>query len=114
MASDLYKMGRLVTLESFIVRVQAAMLKHAQTVPLGGAASTEKNFAIWVLKNPMQTEISMVSLVASDPTVLAAARVDGVVADDTEVPDSAIQSAVAAKWSMVSTKFPVATAAPAP
>jgi hypothetical protein len=113
--SDLYKMGRLVSSDKFVIRVEAAMLKHAQTVPLGGSATTEKNFAIWVLKNPMVPESSMNALVASDPSVLSAATIseDGVIVNSDSVPDSAIQSAVAAKWSLVSTKFPLAAAAPA-
>ncbi len=106
--SNLYKTGRLINLDKFIIRVEAAMLKHAQTIPIGPAVtSNEKNFAIWVLKNPMQLEMSMISLVASDPTVLTAvsmASEDLASVDD--LPDSAIEAAVAAKWSMVSSKFP--------
>lgn len=107
--SDLYKIGRLVASERFTIRVEAGMLKYAQSVTLGGTLTTEKNFAIWVLKNPMQPEISMIALVASDPTVLAAATIaeDGIVVDDVPVPDSAINNAVSSKWSLVSTKFPV-------
>lgn len=112
--SDLYKMGRLISSDKFIIRVEAAMLKHAQTIPLGGSATTEKNFAMWVLKNPMQPENSMIALVASDPAVLSAAVVsaDGVVVDVENVTDSSIQSAVSAKWSLVSSKFPIQAAAP--
>lgn len=104
-------MGRLVSSDKFVIRVEAAMLKYAQSIVLGGTLTTEKNFAIWVLKNPMQPEISMIALAASDPTVLAAATIaeDGIVVDETPVPDSAINAAVSAKWSLVSTKFPVST-----
>jgi hypothetical protein len=109
MASDLYKMGRLVSSEKFVICVEAAMLKYAQSIALGGTATTEKNFATWVLKNPMQPENSMIALVASDATVLAAATLaaDSIVVDTSNIPDSAISSAVSAKWSLVSTKFPV-------
>lgn len=114
--SELYKMGRLISSDKFVIRVEAAMLKHAQTIPLGGAATSEKNFATWVLKNPMQPESSMIALVASDPTVLSAAVMssDGVVVEVDSVTDSSIQSAVSAKWSLVSSKFPVGAAAQAP
>lgn len=108
--SDLYKIGRLVNDPKFNIIVEAAMLKHAQTVPLTGTSSTqnEKNFAIWVLKNPMASEISMVALVASDPAVLAASTLADHVVDIEAVADSAITSVVSAKWSLVSSKYPTA------
>jgi hypothetical protein len=109
--SNLYKTGRLINLDNFIIRVEAAMLKYAQTVPIGpNVTSTEKNFAIWVLKNPMQMEMSMISLVASDPNVLSSVIMASEdLADVSNLPDSAIENAVAAKWSLVSSKFPTAT-----
>jgi hypothetical protein len=108
--SDLYKIGRLVASEKFNVRVEAAMLKYAQSLALGGTLTQEKNFAIWVLKNPMVPEISMIALVASDSAVTSAATIDdGHVVDDTPVPDTAISNAVSAKWSLVATKYPVST-----
>ena len=107
--SELYKIGRLISSERFTVRVEAAMLKYAQSLTLGGTLTQEKNFAIWVLKNPMQPENSMIALAAADPAVIAAATIaeDGIVVDDTPVPDSAINNAVSAKWSLVATKFPI-------
>ncbi|UDL16783.1 hypothetical protein SEA_ATUIN_90 [Arthrobacter phage Atuin] len=104
MASELYKTAKLISDYKFILLVEAAMLKHAQTVDLT-VAGNSKNLAIYVLKNPMLPEGSMIALVASDPTVLGAATMNGdsVVVD--AVPDSAIQNAVAAKWSTVATKF---------
>lgn len=105
--SNLYKTGRLINLDKFIIRVEAAMLKYAQTVPIGtNVNNNEKNFAIWVLKNPMTLEISMISLVASDPIVLTATTMTtDDLADVENVPDSAIEAAVAAKWSLVASKF---------
>jgi hypothetical protein len=108
--SDLYKTAVLVTDAKFNMIVKAGMLKYAQSITLGGTLTPEKNFAIWVLKNPMQTEISMIALVASDPTVLAAASLDAAGYVDTEsVPDAAVNSAISAKWSLVSSKYPAST-----
>lgn len=104
--SDLYKIGRLVNDDKFTTIVEAAMLKHAQTVPIGTSAPVnEKNFAIWVLKNPMSLEISMVALVASDSAVLTATTLSGDEVDVSSVPDSAISNVVSAKWSLVATKY---------
>lgn len=104
--SDLYKIGRLVNDPKFNTIVEAAMLKHAQTVPIGASAPVnEKNFAIWVLKNPMAVEISMTALVASDTAVLNATTLNDDVVDVDAVPDSAISSVVSAKWSLVATKY---------
>jgi hypothetical protein len=104
--SDLYKIGRLVNDPKFNVTVEAAMLKHAQTVPIGASAPVnEKNFAIWVLKNPMSSEISMVALVASDASVLSSTTLSGDEVDVSAIPDSAITSVVSAKWSLVATKY---------
>lgn len=110
--SNLYKTGRLINLDKFVIRVEAAMLKYAQTVPIGPAVtSNEKNFAIWVLKNPMQMEMSMISLVASDTAVLAAVTMATEdLANVDNLPDSAIEAAVAAKWSLVAAKFPTPAA----
>lgn len=108
--SDLYKIGRLITDGKFNIIVEAAILKHAQTITLGGTLTNEKNFAIWALKNPMQQEISMVALAASDPAVLSATTIDeDQLVDVSAVPDSAISSLVSAKWSLVATKYPVST-----
>lgn len=81
------------------------MLKYAQTLDLSGTTSNIKNLGIWVLKNPMSSEISMIALVASDATVLANVTINGDVTDTDNVPDTAIYSAVAAKWATVATKF---------
>jgi hypothetical protein len=105
--SDLYKIGRLINNEKFVLIVEAGMLKYAQSLALGGTLTNEKNFAIWVLKNPMQPEISMIALAASDPTVLSAATMtDEDFADVSTIPDSAISNAISAKWSLVATKYP--------
>jgi hypothetical protein len=105
--SDLYKTAVLVNDPNFNLIVKAAMLKYAQSVTLGGTLTNEKNFAIWVLKNPMQLEISMVALVASDAAVLSGAVLDaGGYVDINSVQDSAVNAAVAAKWTLVSTKYP--------
>jgi hypothetical protein len=110
MSSDLYKIGRLINNDKFVLIVEAGILKYAQSITLGGTLTNEKNFAIWVLKNPMQPEISMISLVASDPAVLAAAvMADEDYVDVTSIPDAAVSAAVAAKWSLVATKFPATT-----
>lgn len=105
--SDLYKIARLVNNDKFVLIVEAAMLKQAQTITLGGTLTNEKNFAIWVLKYPFSPEISMISLVASDAAVLAATEIiDGEFANVDNVPDSAVTNAVVAKWSLVATKYP--------
>lgn len=105
--SDLYKIGRLVTNGKFVTIVEAAMLKHAQTIPLGGTLTTEKNFAIWVLKNPMQPEVSMNALVASDPTVLGAVTINDDLVNVESMNDADVSAVVSAKWSIVSTKYPI-------
>lgn len=108
MPSNLYKMARIIDFEPFQARVRAAMLQQASTMTLGGTATTEKNLGIFVLKNPTSTEMSMVALVAADSTVLAAATlIDGVIPEVESVPDASITSVVGAKWSLVSTKYPV-------
>ena len=71
---DLYKIGRLVDNTIFRVRVRAAMLITAQT-KLAATAAEERNLAVWVLLNPQADEMSMVSLVAADTTVLGQATV---------------------------------------
>jgi hypothetical protein len=106
MASDLYKIGRLVNNQRFVTVVEAGMLKYAQSLALGGTLTNEKNFAIWTLKNPMQAENSMIALVASDQAVLDATVMDGDYANADNIPDSAISSVITAKWSLVATKFP--------
>ena len=102
-------MGRLITSDRFIVRVEAAMLKYAQSITLGGTLTNEKNFATWVLKNPMQPENSMIALTAADAAVLAGATLadDGIVVDELGVTDASISAAVAARWSLVASKFPI-------
>lgn len=104
--SDLYKIGRLVNDPKFVTIVEAGMLKYAQSITLGGTLTNEKNFAIWVLKNPMAMEISMVALAASDTAVLSATNLNGDVVDIESVQDSAVSAVVAAKWSLVATKYP--------
>lgn len=104
--SDLYKIGRLVNDQKFITIVEAGMLKHAQSVPMGSTApANEKNFAIWVLKNPMQPEPSMIALVASDPTVLSKTTMSGDVTNVENVPDADVSAVVSARWSLVASKF---------
>lgn len=107
--SDLHKIGRVVNLDDFVIRVQAAMLLQASVTPLGGSLTEPKNLAIWVLKNPMVEERSMVALVAADPTVLAQIGLteDGTAAVLTNVTDDAIKAVVAARWALVATKYPV-------
>ncbi|QFG12223.1 Hypothetical Protein OBI_RACECAR_96 [Arthrobacter phage Racecar] len=109
MASDLYKIGRLVNNSRFVTVVEAGMLKYAQSITLGGTLTNEKNFAIWVLKNPMAAENSMIALVASDQAVLDATVIEGEYANAENVPDSAVSAVIAAKWSLVATKFPAST-----
>jgi hypothetical protein len=107
MASDLYKTARLIQSDKFNAIVEAAMVKYASSLALGGTLTNEKNFAIWVLKNPMQKEISMTSLVATDATVLAAAEItEGDYLNVDNIPDSAVINVVTAKWSLVATKYP--------
>jgi len=107
-ASDLYKMGRVMNLEPFVTRVKAAMLQQASTMALGGTASTEKNFGIWVLKNPMADEPSMTALVAADPAVLDQVTLQGDLANVEAVTDANIKAVVTARWSLVSSKYPQA------
>lgn len=107
MPSDLAKTGRLINTEEFVTRVSAAMVLHAQT-NLSTLTGTPKNLAVSTLLKPMRPELSMISLVASDAAVLAAVGMtDNVVVDLTALPDSAIKSVVAAKWGLVSAKFPL-------
>jgi hypothetical protein len=109
--SNLYKMGRVMNLEPFVTRVRAAVLEYASKMALGGAASEAKNFGIYVLKNPNFEEVSMTALVAADPAVLAQVTlIDGLVPSVESVTDDAIRTVVAAKWSLVATKYPVVTA----
>lgn len=109
--SELYKMGRVVNLDPFMVRVKAAMLQYASTLPLGGTPTEAKQFAIWVLKNPMVDEPSMTALVATDPAVLALVTMDSeVLANVDAVTDAAIKAVVAARWALVATKYPVPAA----
>lgn len=107
--SALYKLGRVVNLEPFVTRVKAAVLLHASTFPLGGAASEPKNFAIYILKNPTYEEVSMTALVAADPNVLAGVTLDGQVASVENVTDDSIKAVVAARWNLVAAKYPVVT-----
>lgn len=105
MASDLYKIARLINDARFVMLVEAAMLKYAQSIDLTAPLNPTKNLGIWVLKNPMTPEISMIALVASDTTVLAATTLNGDLTGTEDVPDVAIYNAVAAKWGIVATKF---------
>lgn len=105
--SDLYKMGRLLDLEQFKVRVKAAVLQYASQMTLGGTASESKNFAIYILKNPRFEEVSMIALVAADPAVLAQVSITGDLADVEALDDAAVKTVVAAKWALVATKYPV-------
>lgn len=104
--SDLYKMGRVMELEPFVTRVRAAVLQYASTLPLGGAASEAKNFAIFILKNPRFEEVSMTALVAADPTVLSQISITADLANVDDVTDAAIKAAVAARWALVAAKYP--------
>lgn len=107
--TELFKMGRLVNLDRFATRVKAAMLQQAAGMALGGVASNDKNLGVWVLKNPMANEPSMIALAAADPKVLAAASmVDGTLASDDAVLDVDIRAVVAAKWPVVATKYTTA------
>lgn len=105
--SDLYKMGRVLNLEEFKIRVKAAVLQYAANLPLGGTASEAKNFAIHILKNPNFEEVSMTALVASDPTVLALVTLDGDLPIVDGVTDASIKTVVANRWALVATKYPV-------
>jgi len=107
--SALYKMGRVVNLEPFVTRVKAAVLLHASTFPLGGAASEPKNFAIHILKNPNYEEVSMTALVAADPTVIGQVTLDGPIANVDAVTDDSIKAVVSARWNLVAAKYPVVT-----
>jgi hypothetical protein len=110
MASDLYKMGRLMNLEPFAVRVKAAMLLHASTMDLTAPLTNAKNFGTWVLKNPMMEEPSMMALVAADPQVLGASTMENdVLVSVDDLPDAEITRVVEAKWAIVATKYPVAS-----
>jgi hypothetical protein len=109
MASDLFKIGRLITNGKFITIVEAAILKHAQTIPLGGTLTAEKNFAIWALKYPMQPEVSMIALVASDPTVLAATTIEDDLINADAITDESVMAVVSAKWSLVASKYPISS-----
>jgi hypothetical protein len=109
---DLYKMGRLVQDERFRVKVRAAMLVHAQT-QLGTTAPAEsRNLAIWALINPEANEISMVSLVAADTTVLNGTTVTNETVSHDDVADSTIQSRVVNQWTTVAKKYPTSPLAP--
>lgn len=111
--SELYKMGRAIVFEPFVVRVRAGVLQYASTLPLGGAESEIKNFAIYMLKNPHFEERSMTALVAADATVLSQVTVvDGVV-DVENVTDAAIKAVIAAKWNLVAAKYPIGVNIPA-
>jgi hypothetical protein len=102
---DLYKIGRLVDNDTFRIRVRAAMLVYSQT-QLTSSSAEAKNLAIWVLLNPQTDEMSMVSLVAADTTVLGATTVTDDVADHSGVQDTAIQARVNAQWATVAKKYP--------
>lgn len=107
MSSDLYKIAILINDPKFNLIVKAGMLKYAQSIDLTAPLTVEKNFAVWVLKNPMATEISMIALVASDPAVLEAVPLsDGDYLDTAGVTDDAVSAAIASKWSIVATKYP--------
>lgn len=107
--SDLYKMGRILNLEAFNTRVKAALLQQASTMTLSGTRDEPKNFAIWVLKHPMEAEPSMAALVAADPAVLSAITITEDVASADGVTDAQIKSVVTARWSLVASKYPVST-----
>ncbi|QWY82776.1 hypothetical protein PP641_gp036 [Arthrobacter phage SilentRX] len=111
--SDLLKMGRVIGYEPFVTRVRAAVLQYASTYNLGGTTETEpKNFAIYILKNPMFEERSMTALVAADPTVLAQVQIVDGVADTTALTDAAIKAVVSARWNLVAAKYPVGVTIP--
>lgn len=111
--SELYKMGRVITFEPFVVRVKAAVIQYASTFPLSGAESEPKNFAIYILKNPQFEERSMTALVAADPTVISQVTVTDGVVDVETLTDAAIKTVVAARWNLVAAKYPVGVLIPA-
>lgn len=104
-ASDLYKIGRLVNTETFMVRVGAAMVLHAQGL-VNNPASNARNLAIGTLLKPMIPEISMIALVASDAVVLSQVGLDGDVAGLDGLTDAEVKRVVAAKWAIVAAKYP--------
>lgn len=103
--SDLYKIGRLVNTDTFVVRVSAAMLLQAQSL-LGSSTGNPKNMAVGTLLKPMGVESSMVALAAADPAILAQVTLDGPVAVLDNLLDADIKRVVAAKWNIVAAKYP--------
>lgn len=93
--------ARVLDDDMFKWRVMGACIQHASQLDTinGGDA---KAYALRVLANPHMVEPMMLSLVASNPAIADAVKVDEVgTVDTTGVSDSDIQYVVAESWGTV-------------
>ncbi|WP_293848788.1 hypothetical protein [Brevibacterium paucivorans] len=93
--------ARVLDDDIFKWRVMGACIQHASQLDTikGGEA---KSYALRVLANPHTVEPMMLSLVASNPAIANAVKVDEVgTVDTTGVSDQDIQYVVAESWGTV-------------
>jgi hypothetical protein len=108
MTNDLMKMSKLVHNDDFILRVAAAMFMFAKDEALSKQATNSREFAIWVLKNPMVIENSLLTLIASDKAVLNAVTVPetGII-NLSALNDEILLKSLKDNWNIAAVKFPV-------
>lgn len=96
--------ARVLDDDVFKWRVMGACIQHASR--LGEIKDeTARAYALRVLANPHTVEPMMLSLVASNPAIANAVKVDRVgTVDTTGVSDSDIQYVVAESWATVATR----------
>lgn len=112
MASDLLKIARAINEPRLDARVKAAMFTHAAGSSYA-AGTNDRKFANYILMNPNAGDPSMLAFVAADPAVLADVTLNSEVGDvpnTDNVDDADILRVVAAKWTLVATKFAAVTA----
>jgi hypothetical protein len=107
MSNNLVKMGKLVHDNDFSLRVAAAMFIYAKDEALSKNTSNSREFAIWVLKNPMVIENSLLTLIASDKLILDTITLD----DSGEINldllnDEILMKSLKNNWNIAAVKFP--------
>lgn len=86
-------------------RVMAACIEHAQTFQQ--MSGNPRNFAVTVLLNPQNVDMSMVAIVAADDIIADTITVsDTGTVDTSAVTDEDIMRVVVDKWPLVSHKYP--------
>ena len=102
---SLISTARALDDDRFLWRVRAAALNVAIT-KFGGADGIEKNFAQYIIDNPMTPLKTLEAIVANNTAVSAAVTVDQYNTVNTEaVTDSIIISGVQNVWNAAATRF---------